>query len=331
MERLREKAAVFNLEVEGCHEYFANGILTHNCKWERAPQQVYDNMILGLRLGEKPQAIVCTTPQPRQIIKNLLADPMCMTVRASTFENLDNLAPTFRQTILQKYEGTRLGRQELYAEVLSDNPGALFKQSTIEANRVSRVPPSVEIVRVVVGVDPAGKVSDMVKFSHGMPTSKDDGGGDQAGIVVAGKGSDGNCYILHDGTTSGSPDVWGVAVKECYARWRADRVAWEGNHGGEVVRDVLTTVDPNISNKRVWSSRGKYIRAEPIASLAEQGRVKFVGDFPDLEIELTEWEPGRDSPNRLDAMVIAASELMIDPDYKEEIPFARVNAKGFLF
>jgi phage terminase large subunit-like protein len=327
VERLPERSPVYNIEVEGEHEYFANGILTHNCKWSKAQAAVWDNLLLGMRLGVNPQIVVSTTPQPTPTLRAIIADKFTVMSRASTYANRHNLPEKFFESVVSKYEGTRIGRQELHAEVLLQNQNALWNQEQLDALRVRAVPYGVDIKKVVVGVDPAGKIGDMAKFVHGMPTEA--GKGDEAGIVVAGLGTDGHGYILGDHSTSGSPDAWGRAVAEAYGRHQANSVVWESNHGGDMVRDVLLAVNPNIVQKRVHASRSKYVRAEPIGALAEQGKIHIVGELPKLESEMCDFEPGGPSPNRMDAMVFALTDLMIQPDEeKVELEFRRTSFKG---
>ena len=254
----------------------------------------WDMLLFGLRLGQNPQAVITTTPRPIQIIKDLMKDPRCVVTGGSTYENADNLAPTFITSIVQKYEGTRLGRQELNAEILDDNPGALWHRDVIENLRVQKAP---QMVRIVVGVDPA--------VSGGEES-------DETGIIVDGIAANGHGYTLADYTLRGSPLEWARAVVRAFNDWKADRVIGEVNNGGDLVEMNLRQVDRNIPFKSVHATRGKAIRAEPIAALYEQGKWHHVGAFPQLEDQLTEWmpnEPNQKSPDRLDAHVWAAVEL----------------------
>lgn len=271
--------------------------------WRRP--ETWDMLMFGLRLGERPRVAIATTPRPTPIIKSLMVDPTCHVTRGSTYDNKANLAPAFFQQIVAKYEGTRLGRQELNAEILDDVPGALWNRDLLEQCRIIKAP---DLIRVVVGVDPAASTG-------------------EHGIVVAGLGADNHGYIIDDLTTAGSPDTWGRQVVTGYHKHRADRVAAEANNGGDMVISTILTVDPKVATKKLWASRGKYTRAEPIAALYEQGRVHHVGMFPELEDEYCTWVPneGMDSPNRLDAAVWALTELMLTPsgvpEYHEHNPF----------
>ena len=260
-------------------------------KW-RYPE-TFDQLMLGLRLGQNPRVAVATTPRPTEIIKRLLKDPHCAVTRGSTYDNKDNLAPAFMQQIISRYEGTRLGRQELNAEVLEDSMGALWKRSQIDALRVETMP---TLRSVVVAVDPSG--------------SK---GGDECGIVVAGMGENEHGYILEDLSLQALPDQWARAAVAAYHKHKANQIIAEGNYGGEMVRLTIQTVPGAPQVKIISASHSKQARAEPVASLYEQGKIHHVGFYPQLEDELTNWEPntGAASPNRLDALVWAMTELML--------------------
>lgn len=262
--------------------------------------EAWDQASLGLRLGDNPQAIVTTTPRPTKIIKDLIADPNTFVTRGSTYDNKANLAEAFLKQIVARYEGTRLGRQELNAELLLDNPGALWKRENIEDNRVRIYP---ELTRIVVAIDPA-------------VTSKADS--DETGIIVAGIAPAINGvvhgYILDDCSMRGSPDEWAKAAVKLYHKWKADRIIGETNNGGDMIEAIIRTVDKNVSYKGVHASRGKQIRAEPISALYEQQRVHHVGMFAELEDQLCEWDPvtADTSPDRLDALVWSLTELMTE-------------------
>lgn len=260
------------------------------------PQDTWDNLMFGLRIGDKPQAVVTTTPRPIKIIKELIADSRTAVTRGHTLENKDNLAPDFLKYILSKYEGTRLGRQELAGEILDDNPDALWERARIDELRLKKHP---DLVRVVVGVDPAASAKE---------ESAD------TGIIVAGIAPIAGLmhgFILDDLTIKGTPDQWATATVTGYYRHKADKIVGEVNNGGDMVGHTVRTVDKTIPFKSVHASRGKYTRAEPVSALYEQGRVHHVGFFPDLEDQLCEWVPGDKSPDRLDALVWAITELML--------------------
>jgi phage terminase large subunit-like protein len=268
------------------------------CKYQY-PQETWDNLELGLRLGSHPQVVTTTTPRPIPLLRQLLADPGTVVTRGSTHENTVNLAPTFKERILQRYEGTRLGRQELYAELLEDTPGALWTRLLLEETRVRHVPP---LRRIVIGIDPGG----------------------EAGIIVAGLGDDGHGYILEDLSISGSPATWAGQAIAGYYKYRANLLVVEPNHGGEMVMTTLATQDGKVTTKKVWASQVKFARAEPISALYEQGRVHHVGMFAALEDQMCNWVPGEGmpSPNELDACVWALTELCLEAQVPT-IDFAR--------
>lgn len=258
----------------------------------------WDQAMFGLRLGKKPQAIVTTTPRPTALIKALAADKTTALTRGSTYDNRANLAPAFLSKIVAKYEGTRLGRQELNAEILEDNPGALWKRDTIESFRVraENVP---EIVRTVIGVDPAVSAHE---------------GSDATGIGAAGLGSDGHVYVFEDATVQmASPAEWGAAVVACFDKRQADRIVAERNQGGDLVESNLRSQRPYLPISTVHAKKGKALRAEPVSALYEQGKVHHVGYHHALEDEMCDWNPtlpNQRSPNRIDWLVYAITELL---------------------
>ncbi len=260
--------------------------------WRRM-DETWDMLQMGLRLGQKPRCIITTTPKPRALLKRLAEDPLCHVTRGSTYDNLANLAPSFAQTIIARYKDTRLGRQELHGEYLDDVEGALWQRPWIEDTRVTAAP---GLKRIVVAIDPAA-------------TSGPDS--DETGIVVAAQGTDARWYVLADRSCRLSPDGWGRAALSAYHEFEADRIVGEVNNGGEMVQHVLRTIDPTVPYTAVHASRGKLVRAEPIAALYEQGRVSHVGQFAELEDQLCMYtgEPNEKSPDRMDALVWALSEL----------------------
>lgn len=259
----------------------------------RYGQEAWDMLMMGLRLGADPRAVVTTTPRPTKQIKALLADPTTHVTRGSTYDNRANLPAAFLAQILSRYEGTRLGRQELHAEILEDVEGALWTHALIDSHRVSEAP---ELRRIVVAIDPAVTATE---------------GSDETGIVVAGVGADGHGYVLADASGRYTPLMWARKALTLYELHRADRIVAETNNGGDLVEINLRTVQQQVPLKRVHASRGKVTRAEPIAALYEQGRVHHVGILGQLEDQLTSWVPGNGSPDRLDALVWALSDLML--------------------
>lgn len=253
----------------------------------------WDQAMLGLRLGT-PRALITTTPRPTPIVRRLLADTHTAITRGSTYDNRDNLAPEFFDAVLKRYEGTRLGRQELMAEILLDNPNALWQRDTLENSRVASAP---DLKRTVIGVDPAA-------------TGGDDA--DLTGIVAASIGMDGRGYVLGDDSLRASPDAWAKKVVWAFEHYKADRVVVEVNNGGEMCESVLRHVAPNLPITQVRASTGKWARAEPVAALYEQGRVSHVGSFAALEDQMCDYVPGegKRSPDRMDALVWALTHLM---------------------
>jgi phage terminase large subunit-like protein len=266
-------------------------------KWRR-PDDTWDTLQFCLRLGSRPRQVVTTTPRPIRLIKALIADPQTAVTRVSTAANEANLAPSFLEAIVGRYRGTRLGRQELDAELLEDRPDALWPRALIERARVRVNPP---LSRIVVAVDPPA--------SSGPHA-------DACGIIVAGLAEDGRAYVLADCTRErASPLRWAESVIAAYRRFEADRIVAEINQGGELVETVIRQIDASVPVRTVRAMRGKWLRAEPVAALYEQGRVAHVGAFPELEDEMSDFGPdglsGGASPDRVDALVWALTDLML--------------------
>lgn len=262
------------------------------CAW-RYPE-AWDQASLGLRLGDSPQAVVTTTPKPTKHLKALLADSTTIATRGSTYDNQQNLAGAFLTKIVTKYEGTRLGRQELNAEILDDNPGALWKRSQIDALRIKVAP---ALKRIVVAIDPAATKN---------PDS------DETGIVVCGIDAIGEGHVLADLSMRGTPEEWGRVAVMAYHDHKADLIIGETNNGGDMVESVIRSVEKNAPFKAVHASRGKITRAEPISALYEQGKCHHVGSFPILEDQMCEYDAktAKFSPDRMDALVWGFTELM---------------------
>ena len=250
-------------------------------------EDTWDQLQFGLRLGEHPRTLITTTPRPVPIIKRLLAqdDGSVKVVRGSTFDNAKNLAPSALAQLRARYEGTRLGRQELFAEVLTDTPGALWTLEMLESARIKEAP---DFVRIVVAIDPA-------------TTSGENA--DETGIVVVAKGTDGRGYVLADRSCRDTPSGWAHRAIAAYHEFNADRVVAEKNQGGDMVELTIRSVEPTIPFKGIVAKVGKRLRAEPIAALYEQGRVSHIGAFDLLEDQMTGWVPDSGySPDRLDAL-----------------------------
>jgi len=276
-------------------------------KWRRM-QATWDMLRMGLRLGQDPRTVITTTPTPNRLIKELMADkrvnrdgtPWVKVTRGSTFENAANLADDFLAELKAKYEGTRLGRQELEAEILTDKPGALWTYTRLEETR--REAPA-DLKRCVVAIDPP-------------VTSGEDA--DEAGIICAAVGADGHGYVLADASERGlSPKQWAEKAVRLYVEHEADCIVAEANNGGEMITEIIKAIDPRIPVRLVYASRGKVTRAEPVSNLYEQGRVHHVGFFKALEDQMCEFTPDFDrktagySPDRVDALVWAISYLML--------------------
>lgn len=264
--------------------------------------EAWDQMLFGLRLGERPQAVVTTTPKPVPLVRRIVSDARTELTRGRTLDNAANLAPSALAQLQARYGGTRLGRQELDAEILDDVPGALWTRAMIDVARTPRALP--DMARIVVSVDPSG-------------TRGETDDGDSIGIIVAGKGKDGRAYVLADRTCKLSPAGWGRVAVDAYREFKADRIIAERNFGGAMVEHVIRTADPFVPFEEVVASRGKAVRAEPVAALYEQDRVTHVADMPDLEDQMCQMAGdgflGEGSPDRLDANVWALSYLMLDP------------------
>lgn len=263
------------------------------------PRQTWDMLMMGLRQG-RAQCVITTTPKrqypkSRELIKEIRSRPSTRVTVGTSGENRDNLSEAWWNEVVAPYEGTELGRQEIGAEVLDDVTGALWNRQLLDRTRVTQAP---QLTRIVVAVDPEATATE---------TSA------ETGIVVAGIGTDKHGYVLDDRTIKGSPHVWGSQAVAAYHSRKADRIIYEANQGGDMVAHTLQTVDRTVPLKAVHASRGKQARAEPIAALYEQGKVHHVGVFTALEDECCNWTPnsGQASPDRLDALVWALSELML--------------------
>ncbi len=263
-------------------------------KWRQA-EAAFDMLQFALRLGEQPRQVITTTPRPSALIKRLLGDPHTAVTRAPTRANAYNLSAAFLDTIAARYAGTRLGRQELDGEIVEDRPDALWSRALIEAARMGAAPP---LERIVVAVDPPA--------SSGRRSAA-------CGIVAAGRAAD-LIYVLADETAAGlSPAGWAQKAIALWRRLSADALVVEVNQGGEMARAVLAEADPSVPVTMVHARRGKWLRAEPVAALYEQGKVRHAGAFPALEDEMCDFgldglSSGR-SPDRLDALVWAIASL----------------------
>ena len=264
----------------------------------------WDQLMFGLRIGDRPRCVATTTPRPTKLIRTLVERADTTVTRGSTYDNAANLSPAFLDEMRQRYEGTRLGRQELEAELLLDADGALWTRDMLDKARTTNVP---TLRRIVVAIDPAASANN---------------DSDETGIVVAGVDDHGIGYVLEDRSMKGSPAEWASAAVTAHHVHKADRIVAEANQGGDMITHTLRTVDSSVPVKLVHASRGKRTRAEPVAALYEQDRVRHAGTFPELEDQLCTWTADGPSPDRLDALVWALTELMVNSRQPEAVvPF----------
>ncbi len=277
------------------------------------PVETMDNLEMALRLGELPQMIITTTPRPLPMLKEKLVDSDVHLTRGHTNENRANLARSYIRRVVKKYEGTRIGRQELAAEILDDVEGGLWTREMIEQDRLSKNHKLPEMVRIAIAIDPA--------------TTNNEKSSNETGMIAGGKGTDGKLYIFHDLSGRFSPRTWARRAITHYDKWEADALVAERNNGGDLVASNIEAEDDDghVVVKTVWASRGKHVRAEPVATKHEQHQIKFVGHFPELEDQLIFYTPegyeGVGSPDRGDAFVWLAWFLLLgaktgeyDPD-----------------
>ncbi len=284
-------------------------------------QDTWDMLSFCLRLGKHPKVCVTTTPKSTTLVRKILKDPKTSVTTGSTFENSANLADTYLEAVKEQYEGTRLGRQELYAEILTENEGSLWTADMIDACQISRdeLP---ELVRTVVAVDPA--VSSNVES-------------DSTGIVVAGLDINGLAYVLGDYTFKDKPEAWAQKVIDLYHEFGCSRIVYESNQGKDLIPSLFRTIDENIPLKGVHASTNKIARAEPVSALYERGKVFHVrnpedpdASLTELETQMTAYEPmgKQKSPDRYDAMVWALTELMLKGVSRPELRLVYSNAES---
>lgn len=282
-------------------------------KWRYA-QETWDMLQFGLRLGSDPRQLITTTPRPIAVLRKIMADPRTVTTRGATNDNASNLAKTFLDNIQAKYAGTRLGRQELEAEMLDDVPGSLWTRDGLDKTRKKSGEKLPEMQRIVVAIDPAGK-SQETAISEGTA---------ETGIVVAGIGVDGRGYVLDDQTCSLGPNGWARRALAAYDLHDADAIVVETNQGGDMVKQTIRSVRSEVSVIEVHASRGKVTRAEPIAALYEQGRISHVGTHAALEDQMVLFTPlgiaGETTGDRVDALVWALTQLFPSIISKVEKP-----------
>lgn len=257
----------------------------------------WDMLMMTLRLGEDPRVVIATTPKPTKLIRELVSRADTFVERGTTYENRSNLAPPFLAMLQKQYEGTRIGRQELHAEILEDVTGALFTWQMVEAARYFGALPQFRLV--TVNIDPSA--------SDGSEDT------DECGITATALGEDDLGYVLADRSRRDTPRNWARAAVGLYHEMQANYIVAEANQGGTMVEEVIHGVDPNVPVKLVHASRGKQLRAEPVSSLYEQGRVRHCGIFAELESQMTGWSPSESkySPDRLDSLVWGLTSLMV--------------------
>jgi phage terminase large subunit-like protein len=265
-------------------------------KWRYSFESWHEGIAPALRIGQRPRAVVTTTPKPIRILREWMGrtDGSVYVTRGSTFDNAANLAAGFLKNLNKQFAGTKLEAQEIYAQMIDETAGALWTPDKIVYER----PPNNDWLRIVVAVDPADTNSE---------TS------DETGIIVIGLNANQQAYVLEDATYKAAPSEWVKKVVALYHQYQADRVVAEVNKGGDMVKDLLMACDPHISYKGLRATRGKALRAEPIVSLYEQGKVKHIGPLPALETQLCTWVPEASaiSPDRLDALVWGLTDLFL--------------------
>ncbi len=264
-------------------------------------QETWDNALMGLRLGNDPRALITSTPKPKSILKAIEADAHTVTVKGSSYENKANLPRQFFDAIIARYEGTRTGLQEIYAQDMEEAEGALWKRHYFRYAE----PNMADMVRVVVAIDPAVTATE---------------GSDETGIVVVSQAANGRLWVLADRSGRYSPDGWAQRAIDAYHEFKADRIVAEVNNGGDMVAHTLHTADKTVAYRAVHASRGKRVRAEPVAALYEQGKVMHAMPFLALEDQLCGWSAGSEkSPDRLDALVWACSGFLGGVPQRSEI------------
>lgn len=272
-------------------------------KW-RHDQECFDMLQFGLRLGDHPRQVITTTPRPTPLIKKLLAEPKTAVSRASTRANKNHLAPDFITSLMKRYGGTRLGRQELDGELIEDRQGALWTREMLDELRRDKAP---DLQRIVVAIDPPASATRRA---------------DQCGIIAAGIDREGAIFVLADASLSAArPHMWSATAVALYHKLEADVLIAEVNQGGDMVASVIGEADRSVPVRKVRATRGKYLRAAPVAQLYEQGRVHHVGGFAELEDEMCAFAadglPNGKSPDRLDALVWAITDLALRPQAPE--------------
>lgn len=262
----------------------------------RYAQETWDQLMMGLRLGEDPKVIITTTPKPLELLKKLMTSPECYITKGSSYDNAANLSPVFIDMLKRQYEGRPLGNQEIHADIVENTIGALWNYDHIHY----RSAPS-ELRRIVIAIDPA--VSTHTESA-------------ETGIVVVGKDHHHQGYVLADLSCKNTPTAWAKQAIAAYYDYKADRIVAEVNNGGNLVESLLKAIDPQVSYKPVHASRGKITRAEPIAALYHEKKIFHTQPFTQLEQQMTQFVPdtSRVSPDRLDALVWGMTELLLETE-----------------
>lgn len=288
----------------------------------RYAREGWNNMMFGMREG-KPRGLVTTTPKPIPLLREILARPSTFVTRGSTWDNQDNLAPEFYKNVIEPLEGTRLGRQEIEGEIIDDVQGALWTRAMIDYARLPTQVPDFQ--RVVIAIDPSGTRGEDANGNNFADN-------DLIGMVAAARGVDGHCYVLEDYSCDLSPAHWGLRAVHAFRTHAADRVIAEANFGGAMVEHVIKTTDRTVPYKEVKASRGKVARAEPVSALYEQGKVHHLKSMTRLEDQMclmtNEGYEGEGSPDRVDALVWAVTELMLDFKPRTVFSSAQVTQLG---
>jgi phage terminase large subunit-like protein len=289
------------------------------CAWNK-DRGTWDMLQFCLRLGKHPQVCITTTPKPTKLLREILKNVKTVVTTGGTYDNAANLASTYLEAVKAQYEGTRLGRQELFAEILDEASGALWNRELLSQCEFECDDPVVfaeRLARVIISIDPAVTAN---------------AESDMTGIIVAGIDINGICYVLEDCTDRYTPEGWASKAYELYTKYSADRIVAERNQGGDMVRHTIHTVDPSLPVRLVHASRGKYARAEPVSALYERQKVRHIRGLDDLEDQMVQWEPlgAIGSPDRLDALVWAITDLALGGMAKPALNLSYSDAKGLL-
>lgn len=280
----------------------------------RYGEESMSNILFGLRLGDDPQLLLTTTPRPTKLMKSIIKEDTTAITHETTYYNAENMSEQWIKEVVKKYKNTRIGKQELLGQILDDNPNALWNRLLLDELRVGITP---HLDEIVVAIDPMTAEIAAEDLRKANVTGMEEIS--STGIVAAGRSGvkgdlNSHFYALEDATMQGTPRQWGMQAISLYHKYGADRIVAEANNGGALVKANLHAIDPNVKVELVYAARGKRTRAEPVSTIYEQGRAHHLGMFPELEDQMCQWQPGMDSPDNMDALVWAATDLMVDPD-----------------